>query len=316
MAGATFPPSGPTVLSNILASYVYKQYEDDANIQALCASFNTLAQAYQTYLTGLNLPVYPGLAGPVLDWMAEGLYGIARPVLQYGSVRTVGPLNTYGPNTVNVGLNTTVLSGGVSAYTVNDDIFKRIITWKFFKGDGLYFNPIWLKRRIMRFLTCPNGAATNIDQTYPVSVAFGSGRAVTITVTASPTNGVAVFVATLFQAAVASGALQLPFQYVYTVNVVNGGTGLGNNSGVLQVLNATGWPTSSTGLAAGALWTASGGADVKPGATPNPTAPPVIYGYTTSGALLALGGGNLPTSDPANLDQLWNNAGIVCVSSG
>jgi hypothetical protein len=100
------------------------------------------------------------------------------------------------------------------------------------------------------------------------------------------------------------------------VNVVNSGTGLGNNAGVLQVLDTTGWPTSSTGLAAGALWTTSGGANVEPGATPNPAAQPVIYGYVTSGALLALGGGNLPTSDPGNTGQLWNNAGIVCVSSG
>jgi hypothetical protein len=314
--GVTFPPAGPTTLTQVLKAYVYKQYEDDQNIQAFNASFNTIAQQYMTFLVGLNLPVYTQLTGSLLDWIAQGLYGIARPSLQFGGVTGVGPLNTYGPNTAGIGLNVFLTTGSITNFNVNDDIFKRIITWNFFKGDGFYYSIPWLKRRVMRFLTCPNGTATNIDNTYPVSVKYGSGNTVLITISVTPGDASSLLVADIFQAAVASGVLQLPFQYSFTVSVVNVGSGLANNGGVLQVTNATGWPTAASGLAAGSLWDAGGAAFVIPGVTPNPLAPRVIFASITSAALLALGGGNLPTVDPVNNGQLWNNAGIVSVSLG
>jgi hypothetical protein len=95
-------------------------------------------------------------------------------------------------------------------------------------------------------------------------------------------------------------------------------TGLANNGGVLQVLNLTGWLPSGTGLPAGGLWSPDLGglAYVVPGATPNPSAPPVIFGLITAAALLALGGANLPTTDPGNALQIWNNEGFLCVSLG
>lgn len=90
-----------------------------------------------------------------------------------------------------------------------------------------------------------------------------------------------------------------------------------NDAGVLQLAAAaTGYPTSPTGRPAGALWNNGGVISIVPGVTPNPTAPPVFFGATTAAAILALGGGNFPTSDPGVGNQLWNNGGLACISLG
>lgn len=218
MSGTAFPPSGPTTLTQILRAYVFEQFADDEGIQALFASFNGIAQNYLDWLVSVNLPIYTGLSAPLLDWVAEGIYGISRPSLPYGSLQTVGPLNTWDLATPGVPLGTSFVSGTIQDFTTTDDIFKRIITWHFFKGDGQYFSIPWLKRRIMRFLIGTNGMAPNIDNTYPVSVVF-SGASVTITI-AAPTGGPIVLqTAQIFEAAVQSGAVALPFQFSFTVNI-------------------------------------------------------------------------------------------------
>jgi hypothetical protein len=312
----SFPPSGPTSLQDILPAFVYQQYSDDINIQALNTGFNQLAQAYQNWFNTANLPIYTGLAGATLDYVAQGLYGISRPTLPYGSVSMTGPLNTYQLNTMQ--LNSFITSGSVQVFTTTDDIFKRIITWFFFKGDGQQFSIPWLKRRIMRFLIGVNGTAPNIDQTYPVSISFGMSNTVVITITLTPSNGLLLFNAQIFQAAIASGALATPFNLSFSVTLVNdlGTTGLANNSGFLQVVVATGYPTSASGLAPGQVWNAGGAVYVIPGVSPNPNAPALIFGVVTAAQLLSVGGGNLPLTDPGVAGQLWNADGVVFVSAG
>jgi hypothetical protein len=217
MSGTQFPPIGPTSLVQILKAFVYQEYSDDENIQAFNSSFNGIAQDYLDWFNSVNLPIYTGLSGALLDWVAQGVYGISRPSLPFGQVVSVGPVNTWGPN--QIALNTSVTTGTVQDFTTTDDIFQRIITWHFFKGDGQQFSIPWLKRRVMRFLIGTAGTAPNIDNTYPVSVAFSSGDAVTITVT----TGGAVVLATaqIFQAAVASGAVAMPFQFSFTVTLAS-----------------------------------------------------------------------------------------------
>lgn len=130
-------------------------------------------------------------------------------------------------------------------YATTDDVFKRIITWHFYKGDGKVFTIRWLKRRIMRFLEGTNGTAPNIDQTYQVSVSFGVGNQVNITIlsgirtflSGAIFNGFAMntqafnaiqtsFVpltnfalAPVLKAAIEAGACELPFQYTYVVSI-------------------------------------------------------------------------------------------------
>lgn len=178
----TFPPSGPTTLTTLgqMMSYLFKEYDDDADLQAFVDGFNSLAEVYVDWFANSALPIYtsPQIAGTLLDWVALGLYGMKRPALSSGRNRSLGPLNTYGANVLPP--NRRKLIGPINVTVTTDDIFKRIITWNFYKGDGNVFNARWLKRRIMRFLIGENGTAPNIDQTYAISVIFGKGGIVTV----------------------------------------------------------------------------------------------------------------------------------------
>jgi hypothetical protein len=171
----TFPPSGPTTLTEIIPAYLYEQYADDDALQVFFAAYNGAAQSFVDWFVNTPLAVYtsPAIFGPLLDWVAQGLYGMPRPVLSSGRNKDVGPVNTYPPNTLGPNVRKTIGPSDVTA--TSDDVFKRCITWNFYKGDGNQFNAKWLKRRCMRFLTGVNGSAPNIDQTYIISVTFGDG---------------------------------------------------------------------------------------------------------------------------------------------
>lgn len=244
-AGIVFPPDGPTSLLKTIKSYLYVQYNDDDDLQAFVAAQNTLTQQYADWFNTLNLPVYTGtpISGLLLDWVARGLYGQVRPSLSSDRNQNLGPLNTYTLNTLPLNAFKTIGPQNVTATT--DDIFKRIITWNFLKGDGKAINIRWLKRRIMRFLNGVNGVNVATDQTYQVSVTFGVGNQVNIglikgtrtitggailngfalnTVTLNQLNSVFVNLIPLqntrvLKEAIDSGALQLPFQFDYVVTV-------------------------------------------------------------------------------------------------
>ena len=240
-----FPPAGPTGLLNVIPSYLYQEYSDDDDLQAFVATFNSLAQNYVDTFNAINLPVYTGpiIAGALLDWVAQGIYGMARPALSSGKVTTRGPLDTYLFNTLQ--LNRFELIEPSDVIVTSDDVFKRILTWHLYKGDGKVFNIRWLKRRIMRFLLGTNGSAPNVDDSYQLSVTFGPNDEVSIwlltgirTITTSsmlntwmlntiPLNVVnSTFMsltplpnAATFKEAADSGALELPFQFSYTVTI-------------------------------------------------------------------------------------------------
>ena len=235
-------PAGPSTYGIVLPSYLYQQYSDDDALQAFVDGYNAYAQAYVTWFQTIQLPVYTGLSGNLLDWVANGLYGYSRPVLPAGFSYILGPYNTFAFN--ELPYNEYEIVEPTNFYATTDDIYQRCLTWHFFKGDGKYFSVPWLKRRIMRWFEGINGTAPNIDQTYQISVTFGTGNEVTITLVESVTtdtgggslfNGSVynsftfnsgTFVtetfpalpnAAVFQAAVASGALELPFQFTWNV---------------------------------------------------------------------------------------------------
>jgi hypothetical protein len=130
----------------------------------------------------------------------------------------------------------------------SDDVFRRCITWNFYKGDGNTFNIRWLKRRIQRFLNGVNGTAPNIDNTYGISVSFGANNFVSIRITAGsrkitggalynrirfgqfipynrlltqpiPSPLPAFPLAPILQEAIQAGVLQLPFQLTVQVTI-------------------------------------------------------------------------------------------------
>jgi hypothetical protein len=75
------------------------------------------------------------------------------------------------------------------------------------------------------------------------------------------------------------------------------------------------FPTSNVGLLPGDLYSNSGVVSVVPGTTPNPAAPPVIFGLVGAAELFALGGANLPTVRPsAGSLIIWNAGGELWVA--
>ena len=206
-------PVSPTTLVNVIPSYPYIQYNDDASVQAFVQAFNQMAQQYVNTFNQLNLPIYTSntIVGPLLDWVATGLYGYPRPGLPTAGITAKGPYNTYAYNSaIAYGGNT--LGENQTFTATSDDIYKRCLTWAFYKGDGKQFNIPWLKRRIVRFLTGANGTAPDIDSTYNISITFTGAYAATITIATTT-------ISTILKAGVVSGALQLPFQIDWTVTL-------------------------------------------------------------------------------------------------
>jgi hypothetical protein len=240
----TFPPSGPISLANAIPSYLYEEYQDDDDLQAFVGAYNQIAQQVINWFNTINLPIYTGLSGVLLDWVAQGLYGQVRPSLSSGQNKNIGPFNTY-PLNGSGGFNVHKIIGPSNITVTTDDFFKRIITWNFWKGDGRTFNIRWLKRRIMRFLIGVNGSAPNVDQTNQISVTFGVGNQVNISLLTGQrtVTGGAIFGrkgfgfnmkgfneldstfssftplpnAAILAEAIESGALQLPFQFQWVV---------------------------------------------------------------------------------------------------
>ena len=207
-----FPPSGPP-LAAIIPAYPYEQYRDDENINSFFDAYNALAQPYLDWFNSINLPIYTGLSGTLLDWVAEGLYGIGRPTIAIVKTSGFGAFNTYTLNSIQ--FNASVTTGTATVFPATDDIFKRIITWNFYKNDGKIFTVKWLKRRIMRFLAGING--TDYDgPTYQVSVTFPAPNALNITLTNGPVD---LSAAQVFQVALLGGTLPLPFRYAATVTI-------------------------------------------------------------------------------------------------
>jgi hypothetical protein len=238
-------PDSPGVTQTI-PSYLYEHFSDDDDLQAFVAAYNALTQSYLNWFNSIGLPVYTGpmIASLLLDWVLTGLYGYPRPVLPSGLVSDKGAYGTffYG---FPIAYGQLRRIGPDDYYATSDDVYKRCATWHFFKGDGKYFSITWLKKRVMRFLVGTDGTAPNIDQTYQVSVTFGPNSQANIRIlngirrVVAGVYGIGVYgrrpayggaetewnqltpltFAPVFKAAVASGALELPFQYTWSVTI-------------------------------------------------------------------------------------------------
>lgn len=209
---SAFPPGGPAI-NNVIPAYPYIQYSDDDGVQAFFIAYNAYAQAYLDYLNNLNLPIYTSnlIAGPLLDWVALGIYGFLRPVFVTTGQPPRGPLDTWQLNTLPLN---TYLPGTPSTYTLaTDDIFKRVLTWHLYQGDGKVFDVQWLKRRIGRFFYGVNGTDPVVNP-YAIGVEFTSAYKATLTLPGGP-------IAAIFSQAIAQGVLELPFQMTWTINQNN-----------------------------------------------------------------------------------------------
>jgi len=226
-------PTSPTTITNQVPSYLYFQYLDDPDLPSLIAAYNTITQNYLNWFSTVNLPVYTGLSGALLDWIGQGVYGLPRPNLATTQINgMIGQLASQpwraadsvpAPTpTIVEALATTQLYEVNTGYVTTDDIYKRILTWWFYKADGTTFSIPWLKRRITRFLFGINGMDVNMPFTPNVSVVFSDSTlplpTCEITLSKVGTN-ISTVNANFFQACVETGALNLPFRFAYTVTL-------------------------------------------------------------------------------------------------
>jgi hypothetical protein len=200
-SGDPFPPVAVTGLTDVIPSYLYQEYSDDDDLQGFVAAQNSMQQDYVDTFNALDLPIYTGpvVSGALLDWVGQGLYGMPRPFLETGLSALFGTLNTYGPNwTVPMwqtfdqsiqgqfGVNELHVYGPDDVVSTTDDIYRRILTWHFYKGDGNYFSIRWLKRRIWRFLFGTNGISLETNSAWPDPNSIGDTSQISVTI---GTNG-------------------------------------------------------------------------------------------------------------------------------
>jgi hypothetical protein len=240
-----FPPLSPATLTQTIPAYLYEEYNDDESLQAFFGAYNGFAQAYVSWFATIGLPIYTStqISGALLDWVAQGIYGFVRPAISAGETRAQGAYDTYAYNTL--AYNARKLREPTNIVATTDDVFRRCITWNFYKGDGYTFNVRYLKRRLMRFMLGTNGTAPNIDQTYPISVTFGPDGGVAIRISVGTRNFLkgtyntfayntraydtptTQFISppnplpneAILADAIDSGALQLPFQFTFSILV-------------------------------------------------------------------------------------------------
>lgn len=198
-------------LSTILPAYPYKEYTDDQDIVAIFTSYTGLAQNYLDWFNSTPLGVYTNasISGPLLDWIAEGIYGIPRPVLSSLTTSFRAGLGTsfLGSHALGEGL---YASSG-TATVANDDIYKRVLTWWLYRGDGQQMSIPWLRRRVARFIYGVNGSDVDIGELPNISISVSSS-ALSVTVPSVPSGD-------FFKQVVDNGILALPFLLPMTVTI-------------------------------------------------------------------------------------------------
>ena len=161
------------MLKETIKAYLYQEYHDDDNLQAFFTAYNAMSQSIYEWMTSAHLPIFIGSYNYAeqLRWIAKGIYGQDAPIIVTSKSVTSGPYNMLMFNQLAInGRRTKKTSNQITA---SDDVFKRIMTWNFYKGDGFHFTIPWLKRRIMRFLNGVDGSDIANDQQFPISVTFG-----------------------------------------------------------------------------------------------------------------------------------------------
>lgn len=201
------------MLKEIIKSYPYTDYMDDENVTAFFMAYNKLAQEIYDWMVNSRLPVFIGVfnAGDQLKWIAYGIYGQTPPSMVTSKRLVYGPYNTITFNQLAYNVRQRVTKN--SQVTTSDDVFKRIMTWNFYKGDGVTFSIPWLKRRVRRFLEGVDGTDINNDQQYGVSVALdGSGGINIILSQSAQTDGyIDLSFAVVFKSAFDNNLLHMPF---------------------------------------------------------------------------------------------------------
>lgn len=198
----------------IIPAYPFIQYSDDPDVVAFFTAFNSMAQQYLNAFNALDLPYWPSknINGYLLDWIAEGIYGVSRPYVRISEMSiTKGAYNTIEYNGI-VYAKLNRYQPGKNQY-LPDEYFKRILMWNFYKGDGFQFSIPWLKRRLARFIHGSAGQDPVLQSTFDVSVT-SKGGVFNITLP-DYGDGVTGFL----KVAIDQELINLPFIYSFNVTV-------------------------------------------------------------------------------------------------
>ena len=162
--------TSPGSLTQIVPAYLYEQYQDDADLQAFVSSFNTLAQGYLNWFNAYPLAIYtaPAVSGSLLDWIGQGVYGIGRPVISSLVQTTRGALSSVPLNAISTNAFLQIRSG--TAQIADDDIYKRVLTWHLYTGDGRQMSIPWLRKRVARFLFGVGGSDISANDLLSVQI--------------------------------------------------------------------------------------------------------------------------------------------------
>lgn len=216
------------MLQQTINAYLFRQYADDENLQAFADAYNLATQElFIDWFNSVNLPIYTGLSGDLLAWVGLGLYGLPKTALESPRSAAIGAYNTTAYNTLAYNEDVTPQQ---TIYGISDDVYKRILTWHIYKGDGKRFCVRWLKRRIMRFILGTNG----VDPQPYYGFSLGTENTTPVSVTViNEVMSIKLFTATfaalgaqltsnilqIFAAALLGGALDVPARYQYTVQI-------------------------------------------------------------------------------------------------
>ena len=144
-------------------------------------------------------------------------YQITYPLASNPGAVTVKGIVTAESTFTPLALTTAAIPSATSNIVVTDDIYKRILTWNFYKGDGMQWSIPWFKRRVHRFLNGPDGVDTPIAFTQDVSVTFPTGTSPQEILVGIYTSDLQT--GEIFAAALQYGVLNVPFRFKFVVTV-------------------------------------------------------------------------------------------------
>lgn len=159
----------------VINAYPYVQFSDDEDIVAWFEAHNQYTQQYLDWFNNYPLAIYTNddITGGFLDWIGYGIYGTRRAPINTSLSSSTGAINTYTPNWKPI--NATITSDTGTFQTMTDETYRRLITWNFYKGDGMQLTIPWIKRRIARFISGGTGyidtsgiSVTITDGTYDI----------------------------------------------------------------------------------------------------------------------------------------------------
>lgn len=226
------------LVDRILPAYPFVQYNDDDNVVAFFQAYNQLAREYLTAFTKLNLGFWAGeiINGPLLDWIALGIYGTQRHIivnLQYPNkddeidFKSEGVYNTIEYD--NVAYNEFKNKAVATTQYMSDDFFRRILLWNFFKEDGFQFSIPWLKKRMGRFFKAFRGDpfsswdSKDIENGYDLTYYSVTVNKGVFTILIDPnayrdSEGLHEDWFEFFKLCMETRLINLPFQYTFIVN--------------------------------------------------------------------------------------------------